>query len=123
MEYTFKTKQMVKAGEKVGGFYEMQEAVFNADIGKLATLISIFGDVNEEKAYNYIDEQLDNGRKIKDLYEEIFNGINEKGFFNQVLEVNLETLPINMNKLTQEMYEKYMNKEIEKQISKASRNM
>lgn len=123
MEYTFKTKQMIKAEEKVGNFYDMQEAVFNADIGKLAKLIAVFGDVAEEKAYDFIDEQLENGRKIKDIYEEIFNGINEKGFFNQRLEADLQTLPVNLNKLTTEMYEKYMNKEIEKQISKASKNM
>ena len=123
MEYTFKTKQMMKVSEKIGNFYELEKAVFENDIGKLAKLISIFGDVAEDKALDYIDEQLDSGRKIADLYDEIFKVINEKGFFNQVLEVNLQTLPVDMNKLTQEMYEKYMNKEIEKQISKASKNM
>ena len=123
MEYTFKTKQMVRAEEKVGNYYQLQEAVFNADIGKLAKLIAVFGDVAEEKAYDYIDEELEQGKTIKDLYEEIFKGINEKGFFNQKLDVNIDTLPIDMNKLTTEMYEKYMNKEIEKQIAKASKNM
>lgn len=123
MEYTFKTKQMVRAEEKVGNYYQLQEAVFNADIGKLAKLIAVFGDVAEDKAYDYIDEELEQGKTIKDLYDEIFKGINEKGFFNQKLDVNIDTLPIDMNKLTTEMYEKYMNKEIEKQIAKASKNM
>lgn len=123
MEYTFKTKQMVRAEEKVGNYYQLQEAVFNADIGKLAKLIAVFGDVAEDKAYDYIDEELEQGKTIKSLYEEIFKGINEKGFFNQKLDVNIDTLPIDMNKLTTEMYEKYMNKEIEKQIAKASKNM
>ena len=123
MEYTFKTKQMIKAGEKVGGYYEMQEAVYNSDIKKLALLISVFGDVAEDKAYDYIDEQLEAGKTIKNLYEDIFNGINEKGFFNQRLEADIQTLPVNINKLTTEMYEKYMNKEVEKQLSKASKNM
>lgn len=123
MEYTFKTKQMIKAEEKVGNYYAIQEAVFNADIGKLAKLISIFGDVAEDKAYDYIDEQLDQKRTIKDLYDEIFTGINEKGFFNQKLEADIQTLPVDMNKLATEMYEKYMNKEIEKQIAKVSKTM
>lgn len=116
MEYTFKTRQMAKVSEKIGTYYDLQTAVFNADLSVLAKLIAIFGDIAEEKAYDFIDEQLDNGKKIKDLYEEIFKGINEKGFFNQKLEVNIETLPVDMNKLTTEMYEKYMNKEIEKQL-------
>ena len=123
MEYTFKTKQMVRAEEKVGNYYQLQEAVFNADIGKLAKLIAVFGDVAEDKAYDYIDEELEQCKTINILYEEIFKGINEKGFFNQKLDVNIDTLPIDMNKLTTEMYEKYMNKEIEKQIAKASKNM
>lgn len=123
MEYTFKTKQMIKAEEAVGNFYDIQEAVFNSDIKKLALLIKVFGDTAEDKAYEYIDEQLEAGRTIKDLYDEIFKGINEKGFFNQKLEADIQTLPVNVNKLTKEMYEKYMNKEIEKQISKVSKNM
>lgn len=117
MEYTFKTRQMVKVAEQVGNFYELERAVFDSDISVLAKLISIFGDVKETNAYDFIDEQLEN-RTIKDLYEEIFKGINEKGFFNQKLEANIDTLPVDMNKVVQEMYEKYMNKEIEKQISK-----
>ena len=123
MEYTFKTKQMVKVSEKIGTYYDLQASAYNADIGKLAKLISIFGDIAEEKAYDYIDEQLENGNTVKGLYEEIFNGINEKGFFNQRLEAEIQTLPVDTNKLVTEMYEKYMNKEIEKQISKASKNM
>lgn len=117
MEYTFKTRQMVKVAEKVGNYYDLEKAVFDSDVSTLAKLISIFGDIKETDAYDFIDEQLEN-RTINDLYEEIFKGINEKGFFNQKLEANSQTLPVDMNKLTQEMYEKYMNKEIEKQISK-----
>ena len=103
---------MIKAEEAVGNFYDIQEAVFNSDIKKLALLIKVFGDTAEDKAYEYIDEQLEAGRTIKDLYDEIFKGINEKGFFNQKLEADIQTLPVNVNKLTKEMYEKYMNKEI-----------
>ena len=123
MEYTFKTKQMIKASEIVGDFYEIQEAQFNSDIKALAELISIFGDIKKEEAFDYIDEQIDKKRTIKDLYDEIFKGINEKGFFNQQLRTDLETLPVNMNKLTNEMFKKYMDKEVEKQIIKASKNM
>lgn len=118
MEYTFKTRQMVKVASSVGNYYELEKAVFESDIGVLAKLISIFGDIKETDAYDFIDEQLENGKTIKALYEEIFTGINEKGFFNQKLEADIQTLPMDLNKITQEMYEKYMNKEIEKQISK-----
>ena len=122
MEYTFKTKQMIKVSEEVGNFYDLEKAIYENNLNILAKLISIFGSVSEEKAFAYIDEQIENGKKIKELYTEIFNGINDKGFFDQPLETELETLPINMNKLTEELYEKYINKEIEKQISKTSKN-
>lgn len=114
---------MVKVAEKVGNYYELEKAVFDDDIEKLAKLISIFGDVKEDEAFDYIDEQLEKGKKISELYDEIFKGINEKGFFKENLVADIKTLPIDINKMTQEMYEKYMNKEIEKQISNVSRNM
>ena len=123
MEFTYKTKQMIKVNEVVGGYYELEKAVYDGDISVLAKLISIFTDVPEDKAFDYIDEQIDSGKTINSLYEEIYNGINEKGFFNQKLEVDIQTLPVDINKLTKEMYEKYMNKEIENQISKASKTM
>lgn len=115
MEYTFKTRQMVKVAEQVGNFYDLEKAVFENDISVLAKLISIFGDIKENEAFDYIDAELEK-RTIKDLYDEIYKGINEKGFFKEKLAVEMDTLPIDLNKLTQEMYEKYMNKEIEKQL-------
>ena len=114
---------MIKVAEKVGNYYELERAVFDDDIEKLGKLISIFGDCKEDEAYDYIDEQLENGKKISELYEEIFKGINDKGFFKEKLVADVKTLPVDMNKLTQEMYEKYMNKEIDKQISKVSKTM
>ena len=123
MEYTFKTKQMIKVSEEVGGYYELEKAVYESNLSVLAKLISIFAEVPKEKALDYIDEQIDSGKTINALYEEIYNGINVKGFFNQKLEVDIQTLPVDMDKLIKEMYEKYMNKEIENQISEASGNM
>ena len=87
MEYTFKTKQMVKASEKIGTYYDLQASAYNADIGKLAKLISIFGDVAEDKAFDYIDEQLDNGNTVKGLYEEIFKGIMADSFLKLMKDI------------------------------------
>ena len=114
---------MIKVSEEVGGYYELEKAVYESNLSVLAKLISIFAEVPKEKALDYIDEQIDSGKTINALYEEIYKGINVKGFFNQKLEVDIQTLPVDMDKLIKEIYEKYMNKEIENQISEASGNM
>lgn len=123
MEYTFKTKQMIEVSEKIGNYFDLEKAVYESDIKKLAKLISIFGNVSENEALDYIDKEIEEKNTIDGLYEEIFKGINEKGFFKEKLEVDIKALPVDLNKVTTEMYEKYMNKEIERQIAKASKNM
>ena len=112
MEYTFKTKQMIKIAEQVGNFYDLEKAVYENDMSKLATLISILGDVGEEQALDEIDKQVDEGKKIADIYKEIFDGINKKGFFKAKLQVNLEAPPIDTEKMIQLMYETQMQKEL-----------
>lgn len=104
MEYTFKTKQMEKVAEQVGRMYDIEMACYESNISVLVKLITIFGNVSEEEAYNYIDEQIEGKKKISDIYKEIIEGINKRGFFNQKIQISLETPPIDMEKMIKEMY-------------------
>jgi hypothetical protein len=112
MEYTFKTKQMIKVGEQVGKIYELEKAYYDGDLEILAKLISIFGDVEIDKAFEYIDEQLEANKKVTDLYKEVLDGVNKKGFFNRKIAYNLEAPPINTEQLIKEMYKAEIDKNI-----------
>ena len=56
MEYTFKTKQMIEIKNKIGGFFELEQACYDDNIEVLAKLMVILGNISEDKAYNTIDE-------------------------------------------------------------------
>lgn len=110
MEYTFKTRQMVEVSEKIGKKHDIEMAIYDNDIEKLAILISIFGNVKEDEAYDYIDEQLENKKTINDLYKEIIKGINEKGFFKEKLQANMELPPIDMEKIIKSAMDEELDK-------------
>ena len=111
MEYTFKTKQMIQVAEQVGKIYDLEKAYYEGNLEKLAKLISIFGAVDLEKAYEYIDEQLENNRKVSDIYKEVLDGVNKKGFFSRKIQLNLEAPPINLEELMETIYAKQLQKE------------
>lgn len=113
MEYTFKTKQMIKVAEKVGKIYDLEKAYYDSDLETLAKLITIFGEVELDKAYEYIDEQLENGKKVSDVYKEILDGVNKKGFFSRKIQLNLDAPPVNMEELIEKIYAKQIQKETE----------
>ena len=113
MEYTFKTKQMIEVSEKVGNFYDIEKAIYESDLKVLTKLIAIFGNVSEEQAQEEIDKMIDEGKKIPDIYKDIIDGVNKKGFFKQKIQTNLEAPPINTEKLIEAMYEAQLNKQIE----------
>ena len=123
MEYTYKTKQLAEIGRKIGGYYELEKACYDDDIETLALLMTILAGIDEDKAFETIDKELENGKKIADLYEEIFKGINEKGFFKQALEVDMKAPPMNTNKMMNEIYNKYLEQELEKARAEALKNM
>ena len=118
MEYTFKTKQMVEIKNKIGGFFELEQACYDDNIEVLAELMQILGNISEEKAFDTIDKELEKGKKINDLYAEIYQGINEKSFFKQVLEVDMKAPPMDTNKMMNEVYNKFLAKELEKAQAK-----
>ena len=113
MEYTFKTKQMMKVSEEIGTFYDLEKAVYDNNISVLVKLISIFGSCEEEQALEEVDRLVDDGKKIADIYKDIFDGINKKGFFKQKLQHNLEAPPVDTERLIQQIYQAQMEKEIE----------
>lgn len=119
MELKFKASKMEQLGDKLKGdtAFKLQTAAYDCDLKTLALLIKIFSEnvENDKKAYDIIDELLDSGKTIQDIYSEIFEGINEKGFFIQKLEVS-EMPPINLKSLTAEMADKISKEMMKKEI-------
>jgi hypothetical protein len=104
-DITFKTRQMIKIGEEIGGQYELEMGAYKGDIKLLGNLLSIASDgLTYETALDLIDELLDNGDTIKGIYEKLFAEMNNKAFFTQKLEV-METPPIDMEKYISDMME------------------
>lgn len=104
-DITFKTRQMIKIGEEIGGQYELEMGAYKGDIKLLGKLLSIVSDgLTYETALDLIDELLDNGDAIKGIYEKLFAEMNNKAFFTQKLEV-METPPIDMEKYISDMME------------------
>ena len=112
MEFTFKTTQMIKVSERVGTFYDLEKGAYDGNLKVLADLVSIFGNVSFDDACAEIDKQLDEGKKVVDLYTHIFEEINKKGFFKENLQASLTELPVDLSKLTanviEEMYQKVL---------------
>ena len=119
MEFTYKTKQLVKISKEVGNFYDIEKSAYNDDIEALNKMYQILADIDEETAYNEIDRRLEEGAKISNLYDEIFDGINSKGFFKEKLKTDMKSLPLDVTRVTQELYEKYLNQEMEQAIADA----
>lgn len=104
-DITFKTRQMIKIGEEIGGQYELEMGAYKGDIKLLGNLLSIASDgLTYETALDLIDELLDDGDTIKGIYEKLFAEMNNKAFFTQKLEV-ADTPPINTEKYVAEMME------------------
>lgn len=104
-DITFKTRQMIKIGEEIGGQYELEMGAYKGDIKLLGNLLSIASDgLTYETALDLIDELLDNGDTIKGIYEKLFTEMNNKAFFTKKLEV-METPPIDMEKYISDMME------------------
>lgn len=116
----FKSMKMEKFGDRFGGDTEflLRTKASEGNINMLTTLIRHFAveSLTEVAAHDIIDELQDDGQKIAYIYNEIFKGINERGFFAQPLVV-LEAPPINMKLLQKEMFEK-MSQEIGTQVMK-----
>lgn len=103
IKLTYKARQMIEIGEKIGGRYELEKAAYDGNLKVLATLISILSDnLTFNDSLDVIDETIEAGMTVKQVYEEIFKGMNEKAFFTERLEV-LETPPIDMKKMTQDV--------------------
>lgn len=122
MELKFKSLKMEQLGDKLKGdtAFKLQTAAYECDLKTLALLIKTFSDDvnNDQKAFDIIDELIDGGKTIQDIYTEIFEGINEKGFFIQRLEVS-EMPPINLKSLTAEMADKISKEMMKKQIGES----
>lgn len=119
IKLTYKARQMIEIGEKIGGHYELEKAAYDGNLKVLATLISILSDnLTFNDALDVIDETIDAGITIKQAYEEIFKGMNEKAFFTERLEV-LEIPPVNMEKMTQDMVQQAQEKMGQKAIEQA----
>lgn len=111
-ELTFKARQMIKLGDEIGGQYELELGAYRGDIKILARVISILSDaLSYDEALDYIDESIEEGGTIRDLYTNIFEEMNKKAFFTKKLEVS-EMPPINY-----QMYMEKMTSEIEKEIA------
>lgn len=103
IKLTYKARQMIEIGEKIGGRYELEKAAYDGNLKVLATLISILSDnLAFNDSLDVIDETIGAGITVKQAYEEIFKGMNEKAFFTEKLEI-METPPIDMEKMTQDM--------------------
>lgn len=119
IKLTYKARQMIEIGEKIGGRYELEKAAYDGNLKVLATLISILSDnLTFNDALDVIDETIDAGITIKQAYEEIFKGMNEKAFFTERLEV-LEIPPVNIEKMTQDMVQQAQEKMGQKAIEQA----
>lgn len=101
IKLTFKTRQMIEIGEKIGGQYELEVGAYKNDLKTLGTLISVFsGSLDYNASLDLIDELLDTGITVREIYEEIFKEINAKAFFTKPLEIT-ETAPINTEAMTE----------------------
>lgn len=121
IKLTFKTRQMIEIGEKIGGQYELEMGAYKNDLKTLGTLISVFsGSLDYNASLDLIDELLDEGITVRKIYEEIFKEINAKAFFTKPLEIT-DSVPINTEAMTDEIMKQaqtdFAKKLIEEQTS------
>ena len=103
IKLTFKTRQMIEVGEKIGGQYELEVGAYKNDLKVLGTLISAFSDALDYNAsLDLIDSLLDEGATVREIYEAIFKEINAKAFFTKPLEIT-DSAPINTEAMTDEI--------------------
>lgn len=115
-ELTFKSRQMVKVGEVIGNQLTLETDAFEGNIKTLAKLISILSDsLDYDKALEVIDDYLDGGKSITELYGEVFAGINQKAFFTTPLTVQ-DSPPMDMVKIQKQVQEK-IGQEMAQQIA------
>ena len=111
-ELTFKARQMIRLGDEIGGQYELEMGAYKGDMKTLAKIISILSDaLTYEEALDSIDEAIEEGMTVRDLYSSVFEEMNKKAFFTKKLETS-EIPPINY-----QMYMEKMTSEIEKEIA------
>lgn len=121
IKLTFKTRQMIEIGEKIGGQYELEVGAYKNDLKTLGTLISVFsGSLDYNASLDLIDELLDTGITVREIYEEIFKEINAKAFFTKPLEIT-DSVPIDTEAMTDEIMKQaqtdFAKKLIEEQAS------
>ena len=126
-ELTFKSRQMIRCGDEIGGQYELELGAYKGDIKLLAKAISIFSDaLSYEEALDYIDEAIEEGRTIRELYSNLFEEMNKTAFFTKKLEVS-ELPPINyqmyMEKITSEIEKELASKTKEEALENMSSNL
>ena len=98
---------MIEILEKIGGQYELEMGAYKNDLKTLGTLISVFsGSLDYNASLDLIDELLDEGITVREIYEEIFKEINAKAFFMKTLEIT-ETPPLDMEKYVSQMMESW----------------
>lgn len=115
VELQFKARKMERFGDEYGkGDTQLflNNAAYEGALKPLAALLRYFSDEfkNDDAAYDFIDLLQDDGNKIADIYAMIFEGINERGFFTQPLEVS-EVPPIREKALMQTLMKEMSSKE------------
>lgn len=122
-EVTFKTRQMIKIGEEIGGQYELENGAYKGDFKVLAKLISIVCDsLTYEKALDVIDELLDEGESVRSIYEKLFEEMNKKAFFTKKLEVT-DTPPFDTDKYIAQVMESVGADMVETTAKETTKNM
>lgn len=121
-ELTFKSRQMIKLGEEIGGQYDLQKGAYDGDIKILAKMLSIFCDtLDYDNALDLIDELIEE-HSIKEIYTMIFDEMNKKAFFTEKLEVQ-DFPPINMESYVQKMMDSMGTELTEQARQEAMQNM
>lgn len=122
-ELTFKTRQMIRCGDEIGGQYELELGAYKGDMKILAKIISIFSDaLSYDEAIDTIDELLEEGKSVKEIYAELFEEMNKKAFFSKKLEIS-ELPPINFQAMFDKVTNEIGNGVATKTSEKALENM
>lgn len=108
IELIFKSKKIELFGDKYskGDTSDyLQMAAYDGSHKVVRQILTMFSDEfkNDDAAYDFIDELIENGKKIVDIYTEIFEGLNERGVFTEPLTVSLEAPPMSGKKMMKEL--------------------
>lgn len=109
IELQFKSLKMEQLGDKLGKGdtkFKLQEAAYESNIRVLGLMIAHFSAEKLENIYSLIDDMLEDGKSIAEIYGKLFEGINERGFFTPPLETKTDTPPMNMKTIMNTFMEK-----------------